>query len=144
VVCQALNRHANTIYWGGGGGGDASGPGTETHLWEEASAGIVAPISGGNLGGGRQGRAMMNASQSALEIHFAWECAQAMMRAGSKVDFAEELLRKVATKLRGRPPEAGIDVRVCYDLPRNVPSPAYQELYLRVKDEVASWGLGFG
>ncbi|MCL4534781.1 MAG: monomethylamine:corrinoid methyltransferase [Bacteroidetes bacterium] len=144
VVCQALNRHANTVYFGGGGGGDASGPGTETHLWEEATAGIVAPVNGANVSGGRQGRAMMNASQSGLEVLLALECAQAMMRAGSKVDFAEELMRKVAAKLKGRPMEQGIDVRVCYDLPHNRPSPAYQALYDRVKDELASWGLDFG
>jgi methylamine---corrinoid protein Co-methyltransferase len=144
VVCQALNRHANTICWGGGGGGDSSGPGTETHLWEGASSGVVSPVNGANVAGGRQGRAMMNASQSALEAQLAYECALAMMRSGSKVDFAEEITRKIAGKLKGRLPEAGVDVRICYDLPRNQPSPAYQALYDKVKGELSSWGMDFG
>ena len=86
---------------------------------------------------------MMNASQSALEILLAYECAQAMMKAGSGIDFAEELMQKIAGKLRGRLPEAGIDVRECYDLPRNVPSPEFYGMYQRVKEELASWGLDF-
>jgi hypothetical protein len=144
VVCQALSRHANTICWGGGGGGDSSGPGTEAHLWEGASAGIVAPVNGANVAGGRQGRAMMNASQSALEAQLAYECALAMMKAGSKIDFAETMMEKIAGKLKGRPSEPGIDVRICYDLPRNKPSLAYQAFYDKVKAELSSWGLDFG
>ncbi len=143
VVCQALNKHANTIYWGGGGGGDASGPGTETHLWEEVTAGIVAPINGANVSGGRQGRAMMNASQSTLEVRLAWECAEATMRAGSGVDLGEKLMRKCAEKLKGRAPEPGIDVRECYDLAHDRPSPAFQVMYERIKEELSGWGLAF-
>jgi len=41
VVHQALHRNTNTICFGGGGG--ASGPGTETHLLEQAIGAISAP-----------------------------------------------------------------------------------------------------
>ncbi|MCL5027037.1 MAG: monomethylamine:corrinoid methyltransferase [Chloroflexi bacterium] len=141
VVCQALNRHTNVITFGAGGGGGSSGPGTETHLVDCAMQAVVTPINGNNLTGARQGRARMNASQSPLEAEWKWEVAEATMRAGLTRDNAGEVLSRLAARIQGKPPEPGLYIPDIYDLVRHQPKPAYREIYLRVKEQVAAAGL---
>lgn len=139
---QALHRHTNYILFMGAGG--RSGPGCENHLLEVASKAVTIPINGANVHITRQGRARMNASQSPLDAEFSYEVATAVMRSGLTRDTASDLVLKMVEKLKGRVPEAPYhDIREFYDLVHHKPLPAFEKVYLKVKEEIASMGLVF-
>jgi len=141
VVHQALHRHSGTVCFGGGG--NAAGPGTETHLWEMAFGAIRAPVNGYNLYIPRQGRARMNASQTPLEAEWVYEVAVATMKSDLDKGQVSELLQRVAAKVDGSAPEEPVHISECYDLVHHRPLPGYERIYLEVKEELASMGLAF-
>ena len=141
VVHQALHRRTGTVCFGGGG--NSSGPGTETHLWEMAFGAIRAPVNGYNLYIPRQGRARMNASQTPLEAEWVYEVATATMRSGLDRGQINDLLGSVAAKVEGRAPEDPVHISECYDLVHHRPLPEYKRIYMEVKDELGSMGLTF-
>ena len=141
VVHQALHQNTDTICFGGGGG--ASGPGTETHLLEQAIGAISAPVNGANLYIPRQSRAQMNASQTPLEAEWMYEVASATMRTGLDRGSASDMIRRIGEKLEGRLREEPVPVEQCYDLVHHRPLPDYERIYLKVKEELASLGLSF-
>ena len=141
VVHQALHQNTNTIRFGSGGG--ASGPGTETHLIEQAIGAITAPINGANLYIPRQSRAQMNASQTPLEAEWVYEVASATIRSGLDRGSASDLIREIAKMLEGRPVEEPVHISQCYDLVHHKPLPEYENIYLKVKESLASLGLQF-
>jgi methylamine---corrinoid protein Co-methyltransferase len=142
VVCQALNRFTNVIYYSFGGGvGSGSGPGTETHLWACAAGAIQAPINGANLTGARQARAEMDLAQTPLEVEFKLEVAGAALRSGLDRRSATPVLDGIAAQLNGQLPEP--PVPGCYDWVHHRPSADYFQRYLRVKDELSEIGLVF-
>ena len=142
VVNQALNTKTNTccMAWVI----PTSGPGTELALWESAIRCIEAPINGCNLYAPRRSRAEMNKGQTPLDAEWMVEVSDATIKAGLDRLQAGEVLRKVAEHVVGKAPQTGMDIRDCYDLVRHAPRPAYKEIYLRVKNELAEMGLDFG
>ena len=142
VVCQALNRNTNIVYFGGSVGAADPGSGTETRLWSLVGN-MAAPINGGNLSGPRQHRAQMNASQNPLEAEWLYEVATASMRSGIDRAMASDLLRKLNERLEGRVAEETVHITQCYDLVNHKPLPDYEKTYLKVKEEVARLGLDF-
>ena len=143
LVCHVFNRKTSFVYWGGGTGGSTSGPGTDTFLWEVALGSIGAPINGGHIAGPRQHRAMMNASQTPMEAIWALEVAEAVRKKGYRRNEVNPILERIAAKLEGRPHAQGLPLEQCWDLVKHQPTPSYYEKYLRVKEELASWGLQF-
>jgi len=142
VWSQALHRHTNYIIFIGAGA--FSGAGCENHLLEVAFNAVTIPINGGNVHITRQYRARMNASQSPLDAEWAYEVATAVMRAGLTRQSASDLLLKIAEKLEGRIPEAPYqDIREFYDLVYHRPLPAFEQAYLKVKEELNRLGLDF-
>ncbi|MDP3063623.1 MAG: monomethylamine:corrinoid methyltransferase [Chloroflexota bacterium] len=142
VVCQALNRNTDLIYFGGSLGAGDPGSGTETRLWSLVGA-LAAPINGGNLGVSRQWRAQMDASQNPLEAEWVYEVAVASMRTGLDQGTASELLVKLNARLAGRTAEETVHISQCYDLVHHRPLPRYEETYLKVKGELTAMGLCF-
>jgi methylamine--corrinoid protein Co-methyltransferase len=141
VVMQALHRHSNTICFAGEG--HSSGPGTETHLLELAFTAIRAPINGANMYIPRHSRAQMNASQTPLEPEWMYEVSLATIKSGLTHETGTDFLRKASELFDGRAPEEPIHITDCYDLVSHRPKPAYEEIYLRVKDRLSSLGLEF-
>jgi hypothetical protein len=143
VAAQALHRHVNYIFFTPTV--ILSGPGCEGSLLETAVRAITAPINGSNVSISRPGLAKMNASQTPLEGMWAYEVAKAVMRTGLTRQSAGDLVLKIAEKLNGRPVEAPYnDIREFYDVVYNKPLPVYENIYLKVKDDLASLGLNFG
>ena len=142
VWSQALHRHTNYIIFMGAPG--LSQPGTKTHLMEVAFKAVQHPINGANVHITRQLRAKMNASQSPLDAAFAYEVAEAVMQTGLSRQAAGNLVLKIGEKLKGKPPEAPFeDIREFYDIVNNRPLPAFEKIYLEVKEEISSLGLNF-
>ena len=142
LVCQAVNTSWHTVLYFGRY--TLSGPGTETCLLEIALNVAQAPINGANLMFPRHERAQVDAAQTPLEARWGWEVAQAVMRTQLDRAGADRLCRSIAGMLEGRETEEAVPVTECYDWVHNRPSSAYRELYLRVKEKVASLGLDFG
>jgi len=141
VVFQALHRHTDTICFAGEG--HSSGPGTETHLWELAFTAIRAPINGANMYIPRHSRAQINASQTPLEPEWMFEVADATIRSGFDRSATSDLLKAAGKKIEGRPPEEPVHVLECYDWVNHRPKPAYEKIYLEVKEHLSSLGLDF-
>ncbi len=143
VVCQALNRNTNFIYFGGkaGTGGDP-GSGTETRLWSLVGH-AATPVNGGNVGISRVGRAEIDSSQTPLEQSWGYEVAAAAIRSGFDRGRASDFLRKLDEKIKGKVAEPSKHISQCWDLAGGRPLPEYQDIYLRVKEETARMGLSF-
>jgi len=142
VWSQALHRHTNHIIFIVAGG--LSGPGCENHLLEIAFNGVTMPINGANVYITRQFRARMNASISPFDAEWAHEVATAAMRTGLTRNTAGDLILKLAEKLKGRTAEAPYHhINEFYDLVHHKPLPAFEKVYLKVKEEMARLGLNF-
>ena len=143
VLSQALCAHTNLIRFGSQGG--ASGPGTESHLWEIAVGAILMQINGANLYVVRQREAQMDASQTPLEAEWFHEVASAAIKARLDRGKATEILHKIAPELEGRAPEAPPGPAwEYYDFVHHRPRPQYEAIYLKVKEGLARLGLDFG
>ena len=141
VVNQALNRHTNIICmeWVI----PTSGPGTETNLLEVAVRSIEATINGANLYAPRHSRAQMNAGQTPLEGEFMVEVSDATLAAGIDRERGSEILVRLARQLKDKHPEPGMSIQECYDLVNHRPTPEYEKIHLKVKEQLASLGLAF-
>ena len=143
VVCQALNRNTNFIYFGGGAGtGGDPGSGTETRLWSLVGQ-AATPVNGGSVGIARVWRATMDASQTPLEATWGHEVATAAVRSGFDRGSAADFLRKLDEKIRGKRTEPTKHISQCWDLTAARPLPEYEDLYKRVKEEASRMGLSF-
>jgi hypothetical protein len=143
VVCQALNRNTNFIYFGGGAGtGGDPGSGTETRLWSLLGH-AATPVNGGSVGIARVWRATMDASQTPLEAIFGHEIATAGMRSGFDRGSMSDFLRKLDEKIRGKVTEPTLHISQCWDLVRAEPLPEYRDAYARIKEEASGLGLSF-
>ncbi len=141
VVCQALNRNTNFIYFGGaaGTGGDP-GSGTETRLWSLVGHAAI-PVNGGSVGITRVWRATMDANQIPLEAIWAHEVATAAVRSSFDRESASDFLRKLDEKVRGKVTEPTKHISQCWDLVQARPLSDYQDTYARVKEETSRLGL---
>jgi hypothetical protein len=144
VVLQALNRYTNTICFGVGPAGGDSGPGTATRLMALAIGCLAAPINGANLMTARFGRPRMNGGITPLEPEWRYEVATASIRSRLNRQTAPAVLDTLSGWLNGRPVEPALFITECYDLIHHRPLPAYEVLYQRVKEVVASSGVNFG
>ena len=141
VVNQALNGHTNIICmaWII----STAGPGTETNLLEVAVRSIEATINGANLYAPRHSRAQMNAGQTPLEGEFMVEVSDATLAAGIDRERGSEILVRLARQLKDKHPEPGMSIQECYDLVNHRPTPEYEKIHLKVKEQLASLGLAF-
>jgi len=120
-----------------------SGPGTETNLLEVAVRSIEATINGANLYAPRHSRAQMNAGQTPLEGEFMVEVSDATLAAGIDRERGSEILLRLARQLKDKHPEPGMSIQECYDLVNHRPTPEYEKIHLKVKEQLASLGLAF-
>jgi hypothetical protein len=82
--------------------------------------------------------------QSRWKLNGPLEVAEAVIRTGLKKRTATGVIRRLLDWLNGKPVEPPQRVVDCYDLVHHRPKPAYQEIYLKVKDQFAQAGLNFG
>ena len=141
VVHQALRRNTNIISMDTNC--SVSGPGTEAGLLEKSARAIASAINGSNLYDSRAFFARENAAQTPLEPEFAIEVTDATIRAGIKRADGGEIIRKIEEKFVGKPPEEGKSIRECYNLEKHLPSKEYQNIYEKVKKQLADLGLKF-
>ena len=139
VVNQTLNRYTNIICmaWVI----PTSGPGTETNLLEVAIRSIEGTLNGANLYAPRHSRAKMNAGQTPLEAELMLEVSDATIAAGIDRVRGNEILSKLAKLIQDRHPEPGLPIDECYDLVYHRPKVEYENIYLKVKDKLASAGI---
>jgi len=139
VVNQALNRFSHTICmrWII----PTSGSGTELNLLEIAMQSIEAPINGMNLYAPRHCRTTTNHGQTPLEAEWMIEVSDAVIDQGIDKQSANELLIRLAERLKGEKPQEGYSITECYDLVHHKPNSDYERKYIDVKKHLREIGL---
>jgi hypothetical protein len=139
VVNQALNRFSHTICmrWII----PTSGSGTELNLLEIAMQSIEAPINGMNLYAPRHCRTTTNHGQTPLEAEWMIEISDAVIEQGIDKKSANELLIRLAERLKGEKPQEGYSITECYDLVYHKPNSDYEKKYIDVKKQLREMGL---
>ncbi len=121
----------------------AAGPMTEMCLYEIAAANVGRVASGGGIEFGGVAKAITLDHMTPMEPRFASEVAHAA--AGMTRAEANEMVKKLVPKYKDRlsDPPKGKKFQECYDWGSIEPCQEYVELYGRIKDELAGYGLMF-
>ena len=121
----------------------AAGPMTEMCLYEIATVLVACVASGGNIEFGGVAKAIKPNHFTPMEPRFASEVAHAA--AGLTRAEANEIVKKLLPKYMDKlsDPPAGKKFQECYDWDSIEPCQEYVDLYGRVKDELAGYGLKF-
>ncbi len=121
----------------------AAGPMTDMVFYETAAAKIGRVASGGHIEFGGVAKAVNLDTFTPLEPRFASEVVHAA--AGLSRAEANELVKRLVPKYRDRlaNPPKGAKFQDCFDWDSIEPRPEYLDLYGRIKDELAGYGLRF-
>jgi methylamine--corrinoid protein Co-methyltransferase len=121
----------------------AAGPVTEMCLYEIAATQIGRVVSGGNIEFGGVNKAIKLDRFTPMEPRFASEVAHAA--AGLTRAEANEIVKKLLPKYKDRlsDPPLGQKFQECFDWESIEPSQEYVDLYGRIKEELAGYGLKF-
>ncbi len=115
---------------------------TGSHLEELVLRSIEATVNGANLYVPRVSRSRMNGGQTPADAEMMIEASDATIRTGIKRGEVYEMFKPIIEKLvANSTPEPGKLITECYDLQRHKPSPEYQGLIMRVKNEFKDCGL---
>ncbi len=115
---------------------------TGSHLEELVLRSIEATVNGANLYVPRVSRSRMNGGQTPADAELMIEASDATIRTGIKRGEVYEMFKPIIEKLvANSTPEPGKLITECYDLQRHKPSPEYQGLIMRVKNEFKDCGL---
>jgi methylamine--corrinoid protein Co-methyltransferase len=141
VSTQAICRHShmpmmNLTYV-------AAGPMTDMCFYEIAAAKIGRVASGGHIEFGGVAKAISLDTFTPMEPKFASEVAHAT--AGMSRAEANDIVKQLVPKYRDRltSPPKGAKFQECYDWDSIEPQQEYLDLYRRMKDELAGYGLKF-
>ena len=115
---------------------------TESHLEELILRSIEATVNGANLYVPRVSRSRMNGGQTPADAELMIEASDAAIGTRIKRNEVYPMFNPIITKLMtNSTPEMGKLITECYDLQRHKPSPEYQELITKVKNEFKDCGL---
>ncbi|MFQ6058030.1 MAG: monomethylamine:corrinoid methyltransferase [Anaerolineae bacterium] len=122
-----------------------AGPATEMVLYEAAAHGLVATVSGAHLWEAAPAHNKLKNYATPLEARMACEVGHAAARMGLRREQANEIVLALLAKYEDRVADAppGKPFQECYDPRRALPTPEYQALYRRVRDEIAGLGIEF-
>jgi len=123
----------------------ASGPCTETCLYELAAAVVTAVASGLSIEAAGVAKAVHKDYLSPLEPKFAAEVAHATAAAGMKREDANEIVKTLTSKyVNAIPnPPLGKKYQECFDMKTGKSSRECLNIYNRVKKELEDLGLQF-
>jgi methylamine--corrinoid protein Co-methyltransferase len=115
---------------------------TESHLEELILRSIEATVNGANLYVPRVSRSRMNGGQTPADAELMIEASDAAIGTRIKRNEVYPMFNPIIKRLMtGSTPETGKLITECYDLQRHKPSPEYQELITKVKNEFKDCGL---
>jgi len=141
LATQAINRNSHLPhFWYTY---CAAGPMTEMNLYEIATGMITGVVSGGNIEFGGVGAARNIDHLTPMEPRFASEVAHAA--AGMSRVEATEIVKKILPKYEDKlfDPPKGKSFQEIYEWDSIEPCQEYVDLYGRIKDELAGYGLKF-
>jgi methylamine--corrinoid protein Co-methyltransferase len=121
----------------------SAGPMTEMNFYEIATGMLTGVVSGGNIEFGGVGAARNVDYLSPVEPRWASEVAHAA--AGVSRVEANEIVKKLLAKYDGQQfnPPKGTKFQESHDWDSITPCQEYVDLYGRIKDELAGYGLRF-
>jgi hypothetical protein len=122
-----------------------AGPGTEMVLYEAAAHGLASTVSGADLWETAVAHNKYRNYATPLEARMACEVGHAAAHQGLTRAEANEIVSRLLAKYEDQIADApkGKPFQACYDPRTARPQPWYQEMYRRVKDELAAMGVEF-
>lgn len=123
----------------------AAGPATEMLFYEMVTGAIAPTVSGANIVQGGIARDKHPERVSTLEMRLGAETAHAVTRMGMTRAQANDVVTEILARYADGVPDAplGKTFSEIYDLQRVKPLPEYDEMYRRMKAEVAALGIDY-
>jgi len=125
------------------GGEAASGPCTETVLYEATAYSLAGTVSGSNLFAVEVAKNKYLDHCSGMEARMAAEVGHAVARSNIKRNDANELIKNILEKYENKLGDApiGKSFRECYNVRTITPSKEYLDIYNKVVKELENLGL---
>jgi hypothetical protein len=123
----------------------AAGPATEMLFYEMAAHAMTSTVSGANLVLGGIARDKHPERTSSLEIRAGAEVGHIVARMGMSRDEVNRMVRELLSRYEEDIPNAPLGKKFSeiYDLERVTPTEEYEELYQRMRKELANLGLNY-
>ena len=148
LASAAINKNSNLLTAKHAPYITYAGPCTEMAFYETATTVIGSTVVGTSIltvGSGRQGIKVDCCTP--METRLAGEVREAIIRMKMKRSEANEMVKALLAKyeqmIEKKAVPEGKTFRECYDIARLVPSKEYQDIYAKVKAELADLGLKF-
>ncbi|MFC1950268.1 monomethylamine:corrinoid methyltransferase [Chloroflexota bacterium] len=121
----------------------AAGPMTEMCLYEIAAAVTTSVVSGASIEFGGVTKATTVDNFTPMEPRLASEVAHGVV--GMSRSQGNEIVKRLLTKFEKDIPQApkGKKYQECWDIQSKEPNPEYLELYQKIKQELAKYGIKF-
>jgi methylamine--corrinoid protein Co-methyltransferase len=122
-----------------------AGPGTDMLLYEVAAHAMASTVSGGDLWEAAPAHNKLRNYATPLEARLACEVGHAVARQGMSRAQANDIVKQLLSKYEAQIPSApeGKPIQECYDMRKIQPMPWYNDMFNRVKAELAQMGVQF-
>jgi methylamine---corrinoid protein Co-methyltransferase len=140
---QALARNSKLLYTSNGFAN--AGPMTEMLFYETACHALVSTVTGWHLWEMASARNKYRNRATPMEARLGMEVGHAVARMGMTREQANEMALKLLAKYEAQAETApiGREYPQCYDVAKARPTPEHEDLYRRVKDDIAAMGIEF-
>jgi methylamine---corrinoid protein Co-methyltransferase len=140
---QAISR--NSRYLSTSNGFLNAGPGTEQVFYEAAAHALTSTVSGGHLWESAPAHNKYRNYATPMEARMACEVGHSVAKQGMTRSQANTIVNQMLTKYEDKIGDApkGKPFQECYDVSTITPMPWYQEMFNKVKQEIADLGVDF-
>lgn len=143
VAGQALARNSGLLYTSNGFAN--AGPMTEMLFYETAAHALVSTVCGWHLWEMASTRNKHRNRATPLEARLGMEVGHAVARQGMTREEANEMTLRLLARYEHRAADAplGKEYQECYDVATARPTPEHEDMYRRVKENLAGMGIRF-
>ncbi len=140
---QAMSRNCGLLYTSNGFAN--AGPMTEMLFRETACHALVSTVSGWDLWEMASARNKYRNRATPLEARLGVEVGHAVAHQGITREAANELALKLLALYEDQAADApkGSEYQECYDVAKAIPTQQHDDMYRRIKDELAQMGIDF-
>ncbi len=140
---QAMSRNCGLLYTSNGFAN--AGPMTEMLFRETACHALVSTVSGWDLWEMASARNKYRNRATPLEARLGVEVGHAVAHQGMTREAANELALKLLALYEDQAADApkGSEYQECYDVAKAIPTQQHDDMYRRIKDELAQMGIDF-
>ena len=140
---QAVSRNSRILSTSNGF--TNAGPGTEMVLYEAAAHGLTSTVSGGHLWETAVARNKTKNYASPIEARMACEVGHSVAKQGMSRVQANEIVDRLLKKYEDNIADApmGVPFQECYNVDTAQPEAWWEDMFGKIKNEVAEMGVDF-